>query len=85
MPKCEINVFDVPIIMRGRETFIHTYECGSSSNEKILLLHGYSGSSLHYYKMIPVLAEKFHVYSIDLVGMGLSGRDSFGFSRILEE
>jgi pimeloyl-ACP methyl ester carboxylesterase len=38
--------------------------------EKVLLLHGGSGSWLHWFRNIPALSEKFDCYALDLPGLG---------------
>ncbi|KIX94257.1 uncharacterized protein Z520_09967 [Fonsecaea multimorphosa CBS 102226] len=47
-------------------------EAGSSSNPTILLLHGFPSSSNQYRKLIPILAEKYHVVAPDLPGFGFT-------------
>ena len=36
----------------------------------MVLIHGYGGSSLLFYRILKDLARHFHVYMIDLLGMG---------------
>mmetsp|Transcript_35872 Transcript_35872/g.32267 ORF Transcript_35872/g.32267 Transcript_35872/m.32267 type:complete len:129 (+) Transcript_35872:310-696(+) len=43
----------------------------------MVLLHGYGGSSVLYYPMAKKLAERYQVYCIDFLGMGLSSRPEF--------
>jgi len=73
----ELHVFDVSITFQGEEHKIHTYKCGDENSETIVLIHGYGGSSLLYYPMLKTLAQKYKVYCIDLLGMGLSSRPEF--------
>jgi pimeloyl-ACP methyl ester carboxylesterase len=40
------------------------------SAERVVLLHGGSGSWRHWVKNIPVLAEHYDVYAVDLPGLG---------------
>ncbi|KIW26681.1 uncharacterized protein PV07_06495 [Cladophialophora immunda] len=47
-------------------------EAGSSSNPTTLLLHGFPSSSNQYRKLIPILAEKYHVVAPDLPGFGFT-------------
>jgi len=72
----EIHIFDVPIKFRGTQ-HIHTVRSGSSSSPPLVLIHGYGGSSVTFYKMIKDLSVKFQVFCIDLLGMGLSSRPKF--------
>ncbi|EAR91167.1 alpha/beta fold hydrolase (macronuclear) [Tetrahymena thermophila SB210] len=73
----QIHVFDVEIDLRGKPSFIHTYMCGEDNEETIVLLHGYSGSSLSYYQMLQPLSQRFKVFALDFIGMGLSDRQNF--------
>lgn len=75
-------MYDVNITIKGQTTFIHTYESGRTNEEVILLMHGYSGSALSFYKMLPFLVSRFHVFAIDFIGMGLSERNRFEFSGV---
>lgn len=43
----------------------------------MVLIHGFGGSSLTFYKMLKKLQEFYHVFCIDLIGMGLSSRPIF--------
>jgi len=47
-------------------------KAGSSSHPTILLLHGFPSSSNQYRKLIPILAEKYHVVAPDLPGFGFT-------------
>ena len=38
--------------------------------ETVLLVHGYAGSAFLFYRIFKELAANFHVYMIDLLGMG---------------
>lgn len=51
---------------------IHYLEAGSG--DPMILIHGWLCSGASWEKVIPVLAEKFHVYAIDLPGHGLSDK-----------
>ncbi len=73
----ELHVFDVTINFQGEEHKVHTYKCGDQNSEILVLVHGYGGSSLLYYPMLKKLSEKYKVYCIDLLGMGLSSRPEF--------
>ena len=54
-----------------------TYEFGDDSKPHIVIVHGYGGSGMIFFKMFKQLAEKFHVYLVDLLGMGRSSRNDF--------
>ncbi|MFZ6719143.1 alpha/beta fold hydrolase [Undibacterium sp. Ji49W] len=47
-------------------------EAGSPSNPTILLLHGFPTSSFMYRKLIPMLADRYHVIAPDLPGFGFT-------------
>ena len=42
-----------------------------------MLVHGYGGSGLIFYKIIKALASHFDVYLLDIIGMGASSRPKF--------
>jgi len=46
---------------------------GDDSKPPLLLIHGFGASIYHWRYNIPILAEKYHVYALDLLGFGLSG------------
>jgi pimeloyl-ACP methyl ester carboxylesterase len=50
------------------------YQRAGNSGDPILLVHGFGASSDHWRKNIPVLAEHFRVYAIDLLGFGRSAK-----------
>ena len=73
----ELFVYDVVIEINGKKYDIHTYRCGDGNAEDLVLLHGYAGSSIMYYKMLKQLSKKFRVFCIDFIGMGLSSKTKF--------
>mmetsp|Transcript_28332 Transcript_28332/g.25035 ORF Transcript_28332/g.25035 Transcript_28332/m.25035 type:complete len:117 (+) Transcript_28332:366-716(+) len=54
-----------------------TYEFGDRSNPQIILIHGFNGATMIFFRLFKHLAEKYHVISIDLPGMGRSSRPEF--------
>ena len=50
--------------------------------DSVLLVHGGSGSWRHWYNNIEYLAHRFHVYAIDLPGLGDSEALSPGYSAM---
>jgi 2-succinyl-6-hydroxy-2,4-cyclohexadiene-1-carboxylate synthase len=42
-----------------------------------VILHGYGGSGLLFYKIMKPLSEHFHCIFIDILGMGASSRPKF--------
>ncbi|EAR91168.1 alpha/beta fold hydrolase (macronuclear) [Tetrahymena thermophila SB210] len=73
----ELRIFDVEVILNGLPTFIHTYVIGENNQETLVMLHGFGGSSLTFYKMYKQLATRFRVFALDFIGMGLSDRQNF--------
>ncbi|CAI2369950.1 unnamed protein product [Moneuplotes crassus] len=57
--------------------YIMTYEFGNKSKPEIVLIHGFGGSALIFFKLFKRLSENYHVYAIDLLGMGRSSRPKF--------
>lgn len=63
-----------------KEAIVHSYACGegrmpirqwkNAGAEKVVLLHGGSGSWLHWVRNISTLRVHFDVYAIDLPGLG---------------
>lgn len=54
----ELVIQNVPIILRGVQTFIHTYACGDPENkETLVLLHGYAGGALNFFSMLSTLSK----------------------------
>lgn len=72
-----LHVFDVPIFFQQADHYIHTYLCGEQNTKILVLLHGYGGSSILFYSMLKDLSQKYKVYCIDLLGMGLSSKLDF--------
>lgn len=54
----------------GLSLFYRT--AGLETNPTILLLHGFPSSSHQYRKLIPLLADKYHVLAPDLPGFGFT-------------
>lgn len=66
---------------------IHQIETGYENKEVLVLIHGYGGGAVFYYKLIAELRHKFHIYSIDLYGMGSSARPtmkSYEFDHVVD-
>src|SRR5262245_12656821 len=47
-------------------------EAGDPRNPKLVLLHGFPSSSHQYRKLVPALADRFHVIAPDYQGFGNS-------------
>jgi pimeloyl-ACP methyl ester carboxylesterase len=72
----DYTLYNVPL--KTIDGFIHTLEGGFHNKRKLLMVHGYGAASVLWFKMLPSLIQKFHVYSIDLYGMGSSYKFKFG-------
>lgn len=57
--------------------YIRTIEAGMSNPEVMVLIHGYGGSGIMFWKIMKPLAEKYHLVMIDIIGMGGSSRPNF--------
>ena len=64
-------------LTRDNSEHIWTYEFGEPYKPTVVIIHGYGGSGMIFYKMFKQLSEHFHVYLIDLLGMGRSSRPEF--------
>ena len=76
------------IAFRNNEAqYLMTYElhpevrfpnCQDEDNKPVLvLLHGYGGSGMVFYKILAELHQRYKVYMVDLMGMGRSARPPF--------
>ncbi|MEL6259777.1 MAG: alpha/beta fold hydrolase [Cyanobacteria bacterium J06626_6] len=59
------------------------YQCavpqrGDAACPAVVLIHGFGASSIHWRKNLPVLAQTFEVYAIDLLGYGKSDKPTPG-------
>ncbi|AFY53013.1 putative hydrolase or acyltransferase of alpha/beta superfamily [Rivularia sp. PCC 7116] len=54
------------------------YQTQGTSGSAVVLIHGFGASWGHFRKNIPVLAENFRVYAIDLIGFGASAKPKPG-------
>ena len=55
---------------------IHYLQQGSG--KPIILVHGFAGSTYTWRKLIPLLADRYTVYALDLLGFGLSDKPADG-------
>lgn len=54
------------------------YQAQGDQGPVVVLVHGFGASSYHWRKNIPVLAEEFQVYALDLLGFGASAKPKPG-------
>jgi len=50
------------------------YQTLGNQGPAVVLIHGFGASSYHWRQNIPVLAQRFQVYAIDLIGFGSSAK-----------
>lgn len=58
---------------------LHYAEAGPASGEAIIMLHGLSDSWFSFSKVMPLLADKYRVYALDLRGHGNSEKPASGY------
>lgn len=58
---------------------------GDESNPKLVLIHGFPNSSFDFYKMIPFLADDYHIAALDFPGSGFSDKPLDGYNYMLAE
>lgn len=51
--------------------------CGEQLLPPLILVHGYLGTSIMFYKLLKTLSTQYRVYCLDLLGMGRSSRPKF--------
>jgi cardiolipin-specific phospholipase len=71
----EFKARDVFIDNQGN--YIRTVEVGDPKNQTMVLIHGYGGSSVKFWKIVKPLSQKYHILMIDIIGMGGSSRPPF--------
>jgi len=74
--------------LESKQVFITTHNilyvlyCGNPALPKLILLHGYCGASMIFYKILKRLSEKYYIIMVDLLGMGRSSRPHFSFTKL---
>jgi len=62
----------------GPDDYIHCVELKKREGlPKLVLVHGYGAGGGVFYRIINDLADYFHLFVVDLLGMGSSGRPTF--------
>ena len=81
------EIYDTFFALENEEVgHIHTIETGYENPETLVLIHGYGSGGVFYYKLIAELRHRFHIYAIDLYGMGSSARPglkNFEFDHVI--
>ena len=60
--------------------YVRTIEVGDPSKQTLVMIHGYGGSSVKFWKIIKPLSEDYHLLLIDILGMGASSRPAFDYN-----
>jgi len=47
----------------------------------MIIIHGYGSGGAMYFRLIKELAPYFHLFIVDLLGMGCSGRPEYNFKE----
>jgi pimeloyl-ACP methyl ester carboxylesterase len=87
----EVYYKDIPISFNG-DSYLHTLiydeenllKPNYNSKKILIMLHGFQACSLTYYRLIPLIKDKFIVICPDLIGMGLSSRPKIQFKSTEE-
>lgn len=70
--------FDIQNVVIDQDgNYIRTYQVGDRTKQTMVLMHGYGGSCVMFWRIMKPLAEKYHLIMIDILGMGGSSRPDF--------
>jgi pimeloyl-ACP methyl ester carboxylesterase len=77
LPEDQIEIVKVPVF--DDETYVSTIFAGEKSAGKpvLVLVHGFGGSAVLFYRVMKGLAEHFYLVMFDIIGMGASSRPEF--------
>lgn len=64
--------------------WLHCVVCGDTEKPPLVMLHGYCGGGVVFYKLLSALAPDYHIFMVDLLGMGQSSRPPF-YAETTEE
>ena len=66
------------VVIDDYGNYIRTYHLNpNNQKETLILVHGFGGSGVIFWKILKPLSEKFNIYLIDMLGMGGSSRPDF--------
>ena len=79
---------NIKIDFQGENTYLHTLVYGlkelienpNTDKKVLIMIHGYQGNSLNFYKIIPYIYQKYICICPDIIGMGLSSRINIEFT-----
>lgn len=60
---------------------LHYLKFGDPTNTCVLLIHGFGGSAITFFRVIPEMMKHFYVIAIDLLGFGASDRPEYEFDE----
>lgn len=84
----DFEIYDSLFVFPNQQVgHLHTIEAGFENKQTLVLIHGYGSSAVFYYKVIQELHKTFHIYAIDLYGMGSSSRPpitNFEFDHVVD-
>jgi len=61
---------------------VHYVEAGDPVAPAIILIHGFAASSFTWKQITPGLAKSYHVFALDMIGFGFSGKPAdFPYGR----
>ena len=69
--------FTKTLVEISRGNFLYCLKVGDPSKPPMILLHGYCGAGLIFFKILKGLASNYYIYLVDQIGMGQSSRPSF--------
>lgn len=76
------KLVDVKFRFHNTEQFIHTVCVDNGKVDKdMVLVHGWAGSWVVYYRLLEALSKDYRLWCIDLLGMGGSSRPEFNVNN----
>lgn len=89
LQRCEdefIKLSNIEVISKripiSNHNFLYVQYCGDANLPILILLHGYCGASMIFYKILKDLSQRFYIIMIDLLGMGRSSRPNFTHTKL---
>ena len=85
LSEADYKIQNTPVDEEDAEQYIHCIEVQRSdlsegarqAMPKMVLIHGYGAGGCYFFRVIKDLAQHFHLYVVDLMGMGASGRPTY--------
>lgn len=82
---------DTAILIPGTDirTTMHSLQFGPTEHKSdltpVVFVHGFGACSVIYREMLSLIGESRRVYSVDMLGMGLSGKPSIKYATLSTE